>query len=349
MQTGVTITNLLSQHALCLIRFDHKPIWVAWLAAGLFDISLNMLDAWTQHHAVSQAPAEGAAVITEVPRWIDALLLCLDMGMQPQPAPQTQPEQTPGSSAADPSIAAPPAAAQAPPTDAATSSSTPAATAPSTQAPMAEGAAASAAGQEGAGPSSTVEGNKEEPPLTKSVEERQQAATQMLRDNIRTMFLPNGLVNQQQLERAASICMKLLQHLHAWGSVWNVPDSEPSESEAFSRPQPASSTQAVVQVLARVTKSHKVALKVGLACLLLGLACLLLHICTDRTDLYPAILPCQPDLLDRLRVSISCTCLADSPLCSSNQWTFFQWDSPGESTDTHYDSIVAPLPLNIQL
>ena len=229
-----------------------------------------MLDTWTQQHAVSQGPAEGAAAITEVPRWIDALLLCLDMGMQPQPAPQTQPEQTPGTYAAGPSTATPQAAAQAPPTDAATSSSTPAATAPSAQAPAAEPAAASAAGQAGAGPSSTGQGNKEEPPVTKSVEERQQAATQMLRDNIRTMFLPNGLMNQQQLERAASICMKLLQHLHAWGSVWNVPDSEPSESEAFSRPQPASSTQAVVQVLARVTKSHKVALKVGLACLLLG-------------------------------------------------------------------------------
>ncbi|DBB00800.1 TPA: hypothetical protein ACH3X1_000730 [Trebouxia sp. C0004] len=230
---------------------------------GLFDVALNMLDAWTQQHAVSQAPAEGAAAITEVPRWIDALLLCLDMGMQPQPAPQTQPEQTPGTSAVGPSTATPPAAAQAPPTDAATSSSTPAATAPSTQAPTAsEHAAASAAGQEGAEPPSTAEGNKQEPPVTKSLEERQQAATQMLRDNIRTMFLPNGLVSQQQLERAASICTKLLQHLHAWGSVWSVPDSEPAESEAFSRPQPASSTQAVVQVLARVTKSHKVALKV---------------------------------------------------------------------------------------
>ena len=278
MQADVMVGNLSSWHTLCLISFDHRPQRVAWLAAGLFDVSLNMLDAWTQKHAVSQAPAEGAAAIAEVPRWIDALLLCLDMGMQPQPAPQAQPEQTPGTSAAGTSTLNPPAAAQAPPTDAATSSSTPAATAPSTQAPAAEPAAASAAGQEGAGPSSTAEANKEEPPVTRSVEERQQAATQMLRDNIRTMFLPNGLVNQQQLERAASICMKLLQHLHAWGSVWRVPDSEPSESEAFSRPQPASSTQAVVQVLARVTKSHKVALKVSLACLLLGLACLLLHI-----------------------------------------------------------------------
>lgn len=263
MQTDVPLSNLVSWHALCLIPFYHKALWFAWLAAGLFDVSLNMLDAWTQQHAVSQAPAEGAAAIAEVPRWIDALLLCLDMGMQPQPAPQPQPEQTPGTSAAGPSTANPPAAAtQAPPADAATSSSTPAATAPSTQAPAAEPAVASAAGQEGAGPSSTADGKKEEPPVTKSVEERQQAATQMLRDNIRTMFLPNGLVSQQQLERAASICMKLLQHLHAWGSVWNVPESEPSESEAFSRPQPASSTQAVVQVLARVTKSHKVALKV---------------------------------------------------------------------------------------
>lgn len=234
------------------------------VTAGLFDVSLNMLDAWTQQHAVSQPPAEGAPALQEVPRWIDALLLCLDMGMQPQPAPQTQPEQPQSNPAADPSTT--PSAQAA----AAASSSAPAADAARTPATASapEGAAASAGSQEAAGASSTAqaEGSKEEPPVAKSVEERQQAATQMLRDNIKTMFLPNGVLSQQQLERAASICMKLLQHLHAWGSVWKVPDPEPSESDVFSRPQPASSTQAVVQVLARVTKSHKVALKVSLAC-----------------------------------------------------------------------------------
>ena len=239
------------------------------MSAGLFDVSMDLLDAWTDQHAVSHRRAEGATVdFKEVPRWVDALLLCLDMGMQPQPAPQTAPEQTQSISAVTAADAATPVAAPAPGAAATAASSSAPAAAPAQQAPAPEGSSAAASNQDAAGPSSMPEPEtkKEEPPVTKTVEERQQAATQMLRDNIKTMFLPNGLLTQQQLERAAAICMKLLQHLHAWGSVWKVPDPEPSENEAFSRPQPASTTQAVVQVLARVTKSHKVALKVSCTC-----------------------------------------------------------------------------------
>lgn len=242
--------------------------------AGLFDVALNLLGAWAQQHAVSQTPAEAdGASIKEVPRWVDALLLCLDMGMQPQPESQSQPEQPDTAAGAAPSSSTPapsdtPAAGQAPP--AAPPSTTP------SSAPAAEAAAGGE--QTAAAPSTTMEEEKkEDPPAVKTVEERQQAATQMLRDNIRTMFLPNGLLSQQQLERAATICMKLLQHLHAWGAVWKVPTEELAETEAFARLQPASSTQAVIQVLARVTKSHKVALKVcSPSCLRLRLWVLIL-------------------------------------------------------------------------
>lgn len=235
--------------------------------AGFFDVALGLLDAWTKQHAVSQTPAEVTnANVQEVPRWVDALLLCLDMGMQPQPAPQ--PEQASSGADAAPSTSAP----VAPSSDAATAQQTPSAAA-AAAAPAAEAAAAPASQSTAAGSDQTAaalsepaaEEKQGEPPATKSVEERQQAANQMLRDNIKTMFLPNGLLSQQQLERAATVCMKLLQHLHAWGSVWKVPAGEPSENEAFSRPQPASTTQAVIQVLARVSKSHQVALKVGAA------------------------------------------------------------------------------------
>ena len=229
-------------------------------------MALNLLDAWAQQHAVSQTPSEADSTgIKEVPRWVDALLLCLDMGMQPQPASQSQEGQSDTAAGAVPSSSAPP------PSDNPAAAQTPAAAVVSTtpsSAPAAEAACAAGGEQTAAAaaPSTTTtEGEKKEGenlPAVKTVEERQQAATQMLRDNIRTMFLPNGLLSQQQLDRAAGICMKLLQHLHAWGAVWKVPAEEPAESEAFARPQPASSTQAVIQVLARVTKSHKVALKV---------------------------------------------------------------------------------------
>lgn len=246
-------------------------------------MALNLLDAWTQQHAVSQTPSEaGGASVKEVPRWIDALLLCLDMGMQPQPASQSQEGQSDAAAGAVPSSSAPPPSD----TPAAAQAQAPAAAAPSST-PSSAPAAGAAGGEQtaaAAAPSTTTtEGEKkEEPAAVKTVEERQQAATQMLRDNIRTMFLPNGLLSQQQLDRAATICMKLLQHLHAWGAVWKVPAEEPAESEAFAKPQPASSTQAVIQVLARVTKSHKVALKVCLcSCLQLSLSsqCLIFSKC----------------------------------------------------------------------
>lgn len=223
-------------------------------------MSLNLLEAWAQQHVLTQTPAKASNVhIQEVPRWVDALLLCLDMGMQPQPAPQPQPEQsTPAADAPPSASASAPAATQAPAAGQPTSTATPSSTHSAAPAAVAAGN-----DQTAAAPSTTsAQEKKEEPPAVKSVEERQQAATQMLRDNIRTMFLPNGLLTQQQLERAATVCMQLLQHLHAWGSAWQVPTEEHPDSDAFVRAQPASSTQAVIQVLARVTKSHKVALKV---------------------------------------------------------------------------------------
>lgn len=230
---------------------------MGWLA-GLFDVALTLLEAWAQQHAVSHTPAEGSNThIQQVPRWVDALLLCLDMGMQPQPAPQPQPEQSTAAAEAAPSASAP-AASEAP-----AAGQAPSATAPSAAASAAPAPETAGGDKPAAAPATTAtQERKEEPPAEKTVEERQQAATQMLRDNIKTMFLPNGLLSQQQLDRAATVCMKLLQHLHAWGSAWKVPTEELQDNDAFARPQPASSTQAVIQVLARVTKSHKVALKV---------------------------------------------------------------------------------------
>lgn len=251
------------------------------MTAGLFDIALSLLEAWVQQHASAQPASRSVTFPEEIPRWVDALLLCLDMGMQPQPAgqppPQVEQPQAPSvaatgaAAASTPAPAANPAAAGtsiAAPTAAPTAASaeipTPAA-AVSTDGAVPVGAATPAA----AVSSSKAEAsdtNEQTPAVQKkTTEERQRTATQLLRDSIRTMFMSNGLLSQQQLEHAASICMKLLHHLHAWGSVWTVPDSDLSDKEAFARPEPAASTQAVLQVLARVTKSHKVAVKVGCA------------------------------------------------------------------------------------
>ena len=251
------------------------------MLAGLFDIALDLVDAWAQKYALSEPPsAEAAANLQEIPRWVDALLLCLDIGMQP--APKTQPEQAQTSSTAASAPAAAPTPAAPAVAEASTAPSPAQASAPEGSGKSASpaaadaSAAASAAGQ--------PESNKQEPAPQKSAEERQQAATKMLRDSINSMFLPNGLLNQQQHEQAASICMRLLQHLHAWGSKWQIPEAPDNDNEAILRPQPASSTQAVVQVLARATKTHKIALKV----------CMTLIPCVDTLHISSALCHTQP-------------------------------------------------------
>lgn len=212
------------------------------VSAGFFDMALSLLDAWVGQCA--QAQPNASAAPQEIPRWIDALLLCLDMAMQPQPtsAAQLLAEQPQGPSAtpattATPASAAPNSAAAGGTASDAASTSTAQLAASEAQAPAVQ---------------------------KKSAEERQQTAIHMLKESIRTMFMPNGLLSQHQLEQAASICLKLLRHLHLWGSVWKVPEADNDDLRGFARPEPAASTQAVVQVLARVTKSHKVALKVSL-------------------------------------------------------------------------------------
>ena len=52
--------------------------------------------------------------------------------------------------------------------------------------------------------------------------------------------------------------MALLSHLHVWGAAWKLS----SEGEADDLQGPASTTQAVLQLLARVTKSHDIAMQV---------------------------------------------------------------------------------------
>ena len=226
-------------------------------------MALSLLDAWVQQHAASQPASGSNKSPQEIPRWVDALLLCLDMGMQPQPAappqPQTEQSQAPAAAAAAPASTLTPAPVAEPATAAPTATPTPAAA--SSDGVASAGVATPAAAASSSKPQASISEQTPAAPKT-TTEERQQTATQMLRESIRTMFMTNGLLSQQQLEHAASICMKLLHHLHAWGAVWKVPETDPAEADAFSRPEPAASTQAIVQVLARVTKSHKVAVKV---------------------------------------------------------------------------------------
>lgn len=258
--TQVRGLRLITQHAL---QQPHLPMFDQsqyLMPAGFFDVALSLLDAWVQQHTAVQPPSESSPAPQEIPCWVEAMLLCLDMGMQPQPAAQPPPqaEQPQPSSAA--ATGAPTASTPVP---SAPSTAAPPAAAASTEDAAPAGLATPAAAASSSKPDDTAAIEQTPAVLKKSPGERQQTATQMLRDSIRTMFRSSGLLSQQQLEHAASICMKLLHHLHAWGSMWKVPETHVAEHDAFSRPEPAASTQAVVQVLARVTKSHRVAVKVS--------------------------------------------------------------------------------------
>ena len=67
---------------------------------------------------------------------------------------------------------------------------------------------------------------------------------------------PGGLLAEQEQQRAVQVCMRLLQHLHTWAADW-----KPPEAAVQTAPRPASHAQAVLQLLARLTKRHGLALK----------------------------------------------------------------------------------------
>lgn len=230
MSTSKTFGCLTSQGGAC---------------AGLFDAALGLLEAWASTHAVTPSTTGS---VEEIPKWAEALLLSLDIGMQPQPralepaAAATAAQAATG--AAPNSTAAPTAAAAGEGTAAASASATPSGSVP---------AAASADAQ----PSTGVDA-KQEPAASPSKDMLDQQNMERLKQTIRSMYLPHGQLSDKQLERTADVGMRLLQHLLVWGSVWKAPE----KSDQAEAPDPASAAQATLQVLARVTKGHKLALKV---------------------------------------------------------------------------------------
>lgn len=167
---------------------------------------------------------EAAGDPAPVPKWLDALLLCLDIGMHALPTLKDEGKAAAGADAAaaqpaagaghialsaqdvGPSTAADtatdaPAAGQAAPAQSAEAAD------PSTPAPAASAAAAPAAPAK---------------PQPKSEAEKQDTAFQLIGNTIKGLYLPTGLLSQQQFEQAAALCMRLLQHLHRWGASWQA-------------------------------------------------------------------------------------------------------------------------------
>ena len=82
------------------------------------------------------------------------------------------------------------------------------------------------------------------------------------------MVRPGGLLSEEEQVRLTEAAVRLLQHVHAWGSVFKLPPLVERLQKAYwspEYPRPADSTHALLQLLARLTKRHSLALKVELS------------------------------------------------------------------------------------
>lgn len=71
---------------------------------------------------------------------------------------------------------------------------------------------------------------------------------------------PCGLLTPSEHDSALQVCIHILKHLHAYGNTYKVTSS--LGVDHIARPDPAATTQAVLQVLTRLTVCHKGALEV---------------------------------------------------------------------------------------
>lgn len=72
---------------------------------------------------------------------------------------------------------------------------------------------------------------------------------------------PCGLLSLNEHQVALQICIRLLKYLHAYGKSFKGPGV--FMGDQIARPDPAATTQAVLQVMTRLTRCHKRALEVN--------------------------------------------------------------------------------------
>ena len=284
---------------LLLLLLDRDPAarQVA-VELGVADKALELLQAWEGPYGAQVAAAnqeedeEVRKKLLEVPVWVDAVLLLLEMlcsttVAKPRPAPtpvQVQPPAAPAAAApvedalmADGEAAAPEAPASAPdaPAAAATPDAPAAATAPDPPAAAAAGPVAAAAAPaareqrnaaaaqnalQAARTAATLQALREASAdavaLTAAV--RAAVAGPQLEDVLET-WKPCGLLTEEQQEAALAMAMSLLRHLHT--GRWGRPVAVKVDPAAL-QPNPSHTTHAVLQLLVKLTRRHSNALKV---------------------------------------------------------------------------------------
>ena len=210
-QLSCACQQLASNHQTC----HACPGFTIDAIAGLFPIVLDLMEGWMQSQEAEGDPAP-------VPKWLDALLLCLDIAMHALPSLKDESKAAAGAdaAAAQPAAGAGQAALSAqdagPSTAADTATDAPATGQAARSAEAADPATPAPAAGAGAPPAAPAKAHP------KSEAEKQDTALKLMGNTIKSLYLPTGLLSQQQFEQAAALCMRLLQHLHCWGASWQA-------------------------------------------------------------------------------------------------------------------------------
>ncbi len=213
--------------------------------------ALSMLEAWWGHYAAglealpNKDNAEARRALLEVPVWVEALLLLLDVVAGTKPAAKTAGGARagaaggPGAAAGGPGAAAGsvPAAAEQPPQLPGAAAGNPAAAAQQAAAGQAAGAeAAASAAAAAAGAAAAAAAPAGLPALLAT-------------------WRPCGLLSEAEQARALSLSMSLLRALHAHADEWDRPAGSMYEDDS-SVPSPSATTQALLQLLVKLTARH---------------------------------------------------------------------------------------------
>ena len=77
-----------------------------------------------------------------------------------------------------------------------------------------------------------------------------------------SLYRSGGSLDEQQQGQALEVVLQLLRHLHAWAPQWEPPKEQHAGHAGLEGP--AACAHAVLLLLARLTRSHNVALKVSM-------------------------------------------------------------------------------------
>lgn len=86
------------------------------------------------------------------------------------------------------------------------------------------------------------------------------AALQSGLKSVLSAWRPAGLLSDEDQSRALAVCVQLLNHLQAYGALWCPPLRINIRGDIVPQPHPTSVTQAVLQLLARLTRKHAAAM-----------------------------------------------------------------------------------------